>query len=68
MCDMGRSEFRKPICQCDDDWKWLDRRCGETIVMYGDELGLLFGTLVGEFSLRRLRLLVLRRCILVLPR
>ena len=34
----------------------------------GDELGPLFGTLVGESSLRRARLLVLRRSIMVFPR
>ena len=37
-------------------------RCGETIVRSGDELGPLFGTLVGESSLMRARLLVLSGC------
>ena len=43
-------------------------RCVETIVRSEDELGPLFGTLVGESSLSKARLLVLRRSIMVLPR
>ena len=66
--------FRKAMYQCDDDWQMIGTegsttvRCGETKVMSGDELGHLFGTLVGESLLRRVRLLVLRRSIMALPR